>query len=738
VIPAEIKHLPQWVVAGPDKVPVDPKSGRYADVTDPTTWATYDQACEAAASNGLPHVGFVLTTGDPYAIIDLDAPYCSACASDTCEHARDQGERHSRILQATPSYTEFSQSGRGLHIIVRGSVPHGCKRDRVEVYSTARYMICTGNVFKDLPIADMQGLLDALYAQMAPVDYGAELDETEGTLTDEQVYETAAYAVNAEKFHRLCCGQWEGEYPSQSEADFALLSMFAFYTRDNHQVRRLFRMSALGKRDKAQRDDYLNRALRKIRSHEPPQIDFSALVVPELAPEAPQVQTPVPTPLPVTAGISFPPGLIGEVAAYICESSSRPVPEIATCAALAMIAGIVGRQYNISKSGLNQYIIMLASTGAGKEEAASGIDRIITAVRPTIPMVDQFIGPGAFASGQAMIRALDKQPSFCSILGEIGLTLQALSKSNDANSIIMRRALLDLYNKSGWGKVLRPTAYSDQLKNTQLVVSPALTILGDSTPETFYAGLSQAHIADGLVPRFLVVEYKGGRPRRNRKTAFLPPTPALTKRVADLVATVLAMGANQSCLEVGIDAGAQSVMDEYDEFCDTQINIGGNEVVKQLWNRAHLKVLRLSGLLAVGVNAHAPVVTRAEADWAISLVTADVERMVERFDQGDVGEGDSKQLVDLWRIVSDYIVKQPIPSYEVPHEMWVKRTVPYRYLIRRTSSMPAFKGDRRGATLALKATLESLVNAGRIIEVSKQRMSEQFGTTMQAWFVPTA
>ena len=67
-------------------------------------------------------------------------------------------------------------------------------------------------------------------------------------------------------------------YGSQSEADMALLSIIAFYTRDNDQVRRIFRCTGLGKRDKATKDNrYLNTALRKLRAGEPLQADFDAM-----------------------------------------------------------------------------------------------------------------------------------------------------------------------------------------------------------------------------------------------------------------------------------------------------------------------------------------------------------------------------------------------------------------------------------------------------------------------------
>ena len=123
----------------------------------------------------------------------------------------------------------------------------------------------------------------------------------------------------------------------------------------------------------------------------------------------------------------FPPGLVGDLSRYFYATAIRPVPEVALAAALAITAGVCGRSYNISGAGLNQYIVLLAKTGSGKEGALSGIDRLLAAVRPQLPMVDQFLGPAVFSSGQALIKVLSERPCFASVLGEFGLTLQQLS-----------------------------------------------------------------------------------------------------------------------------------------------------------------------------------------------------------------------------------------------------------------------------------------------------------------------
>lgn len=378
-IPEELRALRQWVCAGPDKKPLHPNDQGYASVIDPGTWGTFEEACAA----GTEHIGFVLTEEDPYCIIDLDQPRNEVDA-----------ERHRKILDMFQTYTERSQSGNGWHIICRGKVPEGARRDKVEVYSDSRYMICTGNTTNASPINDCQDLLDILYSEIKVTTRSGQAVDGEETLDDAEVVEMAMRAANANKFNLLCQGDTV-QYPSQSEADLALLSILAFYTRSNEQVKRLFRMSALGKRDKAQKNDtYLNYAIKRIRSNEPQFVNLETVQA-----QAQAVMASVPgheKPRPVT----FPAGLIGSIAEYIFKQAVRPVPEVALAGAIGYFAGLVGRAYNISGTGLNQYIMVLAKTGSGKEGAMTGIERMTTAIRPHIPMVDNFIGPAPSPLGK--------------------------------------------------------------------------------------------------------------------------------------------------------------------------------------------------------------------------------------------------------------------------------------------------------------------------------------------------
>ena len=710
-IPKELQIIPQWVAAGSNKIPLNPMNGLTASPVDPATWGTFESACRA----NMQSIGFVLTNNDPYCIIDLDVT-----DKTTEEHIR----RYEKIMAAFPSYTERSRSGKGVHIVIKARLPSGSRRDGVEIYSAERYMIFTGDVIVDLPIAEMQETAMALWAEMqVGRTSSVELKETEEVLSDDVIMERAANAANGDKFRRLWTGDFS-EYPSQSEADFALLAIIAFYTKSNEQVRRLFRTSALGKREKAvKNNDYLDRALSKIRA-KAQEIDISGLTPPvhTLPTVAKQAELSPPP--------QFPPGLLGDIATHILSSSIRPVPEIALATAIAFMAGVCGRSYNISGAGLNQYIIVLAETGVGKDGTSRGIDNIIAAVQSTVPACDMFLGPSAFASGQALVRVLNEKPCFVSVLGEFGLTLQQMCDVRANPAVIMlKKVLLDIYAKSGNNGVLRPSVYADSDKNTKAVESPNVTILGESTPDTFFGGLDSSHIAEGLIPRFTVIQYTGKRPARNRNAGH-PPNPVLLSRITDLFAIAVATNANRSCAHVQMTAKAASLLDAFDEACDERINSTGADIVRQLWNRAHLKALKLSALIAVGLDPHAPVINEEAAAWALRFVESDIAGMLSKFSKGEVGTGETRHEADIRRAVDDYL-RMPVEKrleYSVSKAMADKQVIPFHFLRRRLRLLAAFKNDPRGAARAIQESLGDMVRAEILGKVPDAQAQAWFGS----------
>lgn len=154
-LPAAMRERPQWLlwrleaVPGRDglqKVPYyvsgSMRRGELGGEADLQALATFDQAVHRfERSPSFTGVGFAFLVGDGLIGIDLDW-------KDTGEPAR----HHEEIIEACPSYTETTPSGKGVHIIVQGQCD-SFKHDSVgvEVYCGGRYFTCTGERWEAAP-----------------------------------------------------------------------------------------------------------------------------------------------------------------------------------------------------------------------------------------------------------------------------------------------------------------------------------------------------------------------------------------------------------------------------------------------------------------------------------------------------------------------------------------------------------------------------------------------------------
>jgi putative DNA primase/helicase len=133
-IPEELRQRPQWVVHK-EKVPYIAGGVGRASSTDSLTWRTFEEAVQALRTGRYDGIGFVFSSGDPFAGVDLDK-----CRDPETGELEEWAEK---IVAAFGGYAEASPSGTGVHIIVRGKAPNK-KRDRIEAYSSERFFTVTG------------------------------------------------------------------------------------------------------------------------------------------------------------------------------------------------------------------------------------------------------------------------------------------------------------------------------------------------------------------------------------------------------------------------------------------------------------------------------------------------------------------------------------------------------------------------------------------------------------------
>ncbi len=752
-IPEELRLLKQWCLwkyedvgaAKPTKVPYSANGG-LANVNAKETFSTFSECIGKLGVGNFSGVGFVFTENDPYSFIDLD----DAEGDDAIL------QRHLKVYHEFDSYSEVSPSGKGLHIIVKGTVPAGRRRSKIEIYPSQRYATMTGNVYNNHKIInERQSLLTQLWEQMGsgPVAQSLYKGDEKEVCDDGTIIKRAMDAVNGDKFAVLHAGKWQELYTSQSEADFAYVDIIAFYTQNRIQIERIFKASPLGQRDKAKRKDYISGMVGRAFDRMLPPIDFDGMKnalelklaneqQPSLPMELPAAKANSVNPDPVP---NLPTGLVGEIAQFIYQAAPRPVPETALAASIGLMAGICGRAYNISGTGLNQYVLLLAMTGTGKEAAAEGIDKLMAAIKMQVPTSTGFVGPSEISSGAALFKYLGNQSqSFVSLLGEFGWRLQQLSSANaNGAEVSLRRMILDLYNKSGANRTLAASAYSKKEDSTGSIQSPAFSILGESVPEKFYGALNEDMISEGLLPRFLLIEYKGNRPALNTTHTSATPNFSLIERLAALAAQCETVNHSNPRRVINVDATAEAakMLYDFDKYADHKINSSHKDVIRQLWNRAHIKVLKLSALVAVGENMIDPVISVQGMQWAANMVQADIAALTERFEAGDIGANsfEIKQANEIIRMIRDYILSpyekvERYCQFKSP-QMHNDKVIPYIYLNKRLSPLGAFKSDKGGATIAIKRTIQNLVDSDRLKELGKIWVNDKYGTSQRCFAI---
>lgn len=783
-IPVELRQRNYWCIAGPDKAPYYlPNPGqplRHASVTDARTWMSFADAANIAFACG-QGIGYVCQADDPFTCIDIDyKDYKSDPDKPEIWTTPEQVERGWAIVREFETYTEYSRRGDTnnprVHLWVGGKIGQGARRENIEIYSQQRFIICTGNVLYDSPITPSQPLLDKLLDQIRTSQGSTRtaLYEQEQHQEDKELIERAVYAANGPKFNELCSGGWESMgFPSQSEADLALMSIFTFYTESNEQCRRLFRMSKLGKRDKAQKDNrYLDLTLSLIRGRqkreakvsEATRASSSALVERMMAavqplqaiaalsaPQAPNIPPQPPQPPPSAPqvhetngslngngyhsngilydepGLAWPPGFAGEIARFIYHSSPRPVREVAIVATLGILAGICGRAYTVPQSGLNMYVILVARSAIGKEAMHSGISLLLKEAMSGIPESIHFVDFNDYASGQALIKRCAEVQSFVNVAGEWGRKLKRISQDDgrDAAMASLKTAMLNLYQKSGPQSIVGGLSYSNKDNNVSSVSGVAFSMVGETTPDTFYESLTTEMMADGFLSRFTIIEYAGDRPPTNHKQV-MEMSEAAKQHFRDMIMQVITLNKTGRNHMVGRTDEAGNILVEFDKECDRQIKSTKDESWRQMWNRAHLKVVRISALLACATDNINPVAGVAEVNWALEVVRADIAMMTKRIQSGDVGQDDTSRERKMLDITKEYLSKPIKDSYGIPASMHREGIIPRKYLQLRTQQLNSFKSFRNGAIAALDSSLKSLCDSGYFIEMPKDKVAEAY------------
>lgn len=249
MIPQELRLRHQWICwryqlknGALAKVPIDPRRRTFASSTNPETWTNYLAAHYAYKNNRrwLNGVSFAFTPNDLYYGVDIDNCIDKhGTLTDFAEY----------LVYQFNTYTEVSPSGNGVKMFCKANtianlpqVFKGRNGWPVEIYSHSRFFTCTGNHLKETPLtvttnsAFAAHFLDRALTERPDGTAISHYEQPEGVYdADETVMEVILAIINSRassKFLRFQEGNWTG-YPSESEADLALMNLLAFFTNNN-------------------------------------------------------------------------------------------------------------------------------------------------------------------------------------------------------------------------------------------------------------------------------------------------------------------------------------------------------------------------------------------------------------------------------------------------------------------------------------------------------------------------
>lgn len=789
-IPLELRLVNRWCLTGKAtesdpgmcKAPFILRDGLWRPVSvteDAHSLWDFETAKYYQNANPERGIGFVLVAGDGFTCVDLDTKDDSPISAS---------ERNWELVKEMQTYTEASQSGCGYHLWFKGEVSGALKTTEMEVYSRERFIICTGNVIVDAPMVYDQDVLAFFNDKIKEKDIDYSAVDRPQKEHDDQILARIWESDHSGKFQALWRGDWDGYLAilhsqginemefDPSRADSAFMGIVTFYTNNFEQCKRIWRASALADIAKRYRGDEkqmrakrrntgtnykLNRAIgfaiNRNAADAAKRAEAAALgerlsaqLMERLQdePRPKDYATTIDTLPERYEAMKYPPGMMGELAKYYESISIKQIPEFAICEALATAAGLFGRVYNVSGTGLNTYLMVLASSGTGKSHLSRNPESLMTYLERQMGVMgaNNFISTKRFTHENAMFQEFSTRTSFTQCLSEFGKIFKNMMSESGVGGALgtVREAMTDIYSKSGQFDRVGGLRYSSMEKCVDIPYAVSYSFLGESVPEPFYGALEAEAFTDGFMSRFLLVEYSGPIPYDTPVLDYTPPT-YLAEHLKNAtlgVIRALQDPAHVPVVNVSFENECRNWAKDLSRFCTDKANEKGiNHVEQSLWTRANLKVLKIAALLAVMDCPSAPVIRREHMEWAYMFVTNHNSTVLTACRNGQMSSSDrssSREAEILKAIIVDYYRDgssiKSCNAYDgnVVLKMRANRHIPWSYISRHAATRACFKAPQGSAyknSDFVRNALNELLAWGVLVQVPQETVRQQYSFT---------
>jgi hypothetical protein len=357
------------------------------------------------------------------------------------------------------------------------------------------------------------------------------------------------------------------------------------------------------------------------------------------------------------------PGILGEIEDYYNATAYIPQPQFAQQTALAIVSTMLGRRFKTEYDDYSSlYFACIAPSACGKEHVKTVAGDVFSACEK------DFLAGDGYTSAGGVISALKERPCHLSIIDELGLYLEA---SNNKNNHIGRTANTLLMECIGRVKrEIRSKNYSTVNSSkdaSDIVLRPAISLVGLTTPSTFYGNLSMDMIKDGFFGRFLSVQSKMPRvaPRKVKPVSIpqsvIDWSASLDSRINDPANVFSNYGVIGEQCVIAVDDEAIEMLEAFSAEMVDLMNAIEHEGIDALAGRAGEFAARVALIVAMSCDAYAGRLKSDHAEIAIkyvrSITLATIDDVRDNL-IGSVYEKAKKEILDAIRSTSSGITER--------------------------------------------------------------------------------
>lgn len=316
------------------------------------------------------------------------------------------------------------------------------------------------------------------------------------------------------------------------------------------------------------------------------------------------------------------PGLVGEIARWVKTRSFTEQPLFDLAVGLMSIAVASTNKYVVDgwDTPLQPYFMLLAPTASGKESALEAVHTV---------MKKMGLGSNVFQGFQSYHALLDKltEPPHlaCWLWDEAARKLKTTGRQQGGQDYQIVTYLLSLYGKASSSVAGLP----GRKAAIESVEHPYLTILAAAQPSQMIEAITDSDLSMGLINRFVLFDAGDELPDTNfsRQNIFPSKIEESLKRFRSIDPPK----GDFPFIRVRMESTeVWALFRDFNEKArEFSIRGGGWE----MWGRANQNALILAGLVSVGINAKAPLITEAIAKWATGFMAWSSHRWAARVEE---------------------------------------------------------------------------------------------------------